>query len=118
MQGEKVIDLVNDFIGDCDDGLDVIVAARELTAAVFAARAELDEILTRHATRWELHRLALVDRNILRLGAYELRAQAVPFKVAIDEAIMLAHEFSTADSPRFVNGVLDAVAKELRAGSG
>ena len=55
----------------------------------------------------------MVDRNILRLAICELRACQVPRRVIITEAIKLAQEFSTAESPRFINGVLDAVAKEI-----
>ena len=62
---------------------------------------------------WELGRLALVDRNILRLAAWELLTKKAPHAVIISEATRLAQEFSTVDSPRFVNGVLDAVTKEL-----
>ena len=57
--------------------------------------------------------MALVDRSILRLAVHELRHQTAPPAVIISEAVKLAQEFSTADSPRFVNGVLDAVAKDL-----
>ncbi len=74
----------------------------------------IDEILARHARHWELTRLAMVDRNILRIATSELKTGSVPFKVVISEALRLAQEFSTAESPRFVNGVLDAVARELR----
>jgi len=74
---------------------------------------DIDDLLVRHARHWELSRLALVDRNILRLGVCELRRGRTPLKVVISEALRLAQEFSTAESPRFVNGVLDAVAKEI-----
>ena len=80
----------------------------------FDDRPQSDELLSRHARRWELPRLALVDRNILRLAVCELRKGQTPFKVVISESLRLAREFSTAESPRFVNGILDAVAKELQ----
>ena len=57
-----------------------------------------------------------MDRNILRLATYELRFDKAPPKVVITEALRLAREFSTAESPRFVNGILDAVVRELQAG--
>jgi len=79
-------------------------------------KEQCDAILLRHARNWELSRLALVDRNILRLAVAEMRLGRTPHKVAITEAIKLAQEFSTAESPRFVNGVLDAVAREVFAG--
>ena len=67
---------------------------------------------------WRLDRLATVDRNILRIGAAELRfVKEVPAKVAIHEAIRLAEKYGSADSPGFVNGVLDAVHREPSAQS-
>ena len=78
-------------------------------------REYCDAILGRYAINWELPRLALVDRNILRLAVAEMRRRRTPYKGAITEAIKLAQEFSTAESPRFVNGVLDAVAREIVA---
>ncbi len=113
MQGQKAADLVDEFIVQAKDDADTISAAREVLAAAVAERDECDKLLTQHASRWELHRLAMVDRNILRLAIYELRARAAPAGVIITEAIKLAQEFSTAESPRFINGVLDAVAKKI-----
>ncbi len=70
--------------------------------------AEIDARLTQAAENWRLARMAGVDRNLLRLGAYELLfAPDTPAGVALDEAIELARRFGTAESPAFVNGVLD-----------
>lgn len=118
VQGQKAADLVDEFIGEAKDDADTIAAAREVLASAVADCDECDKLLTRHASRWELHRLAMVDRNILRLAICELRARAAPAGVIITEAIKLAREFSTAESPRFINGVLDAVAKEIDRGTG
>jgi len=112
-QGPKVADLVDEFIAQANDDAETIAAARQVLAGAVADRDECDRLLTQHASRWELHRLAMVDRNILRLAICELRARAAPAGVVITEAIKLAQEFSTAESPRFINGVLDAVAKEI-----
>ena len=113
VQGDHVADLVEEFLQSSrlDDA--TIDQARSLVADVRDSQADCDEILARHARHWDLGRLALVDRNILRLAVHELRRQAAPPAVIISEAVKLAQEFSTADSPRFVNGVLDAVAKDL-----
>lgn len=87
-----------------------------LLQGVLAKRADLDLVITKAAPDWPLERIAPVDRNILRIGLYELlfadRAQ-VPAKVAINEAIELAKVFGGDSSGRFVNGVLGAVYKEL-----
>jgi N utilization substance protein B len=88
----------------------------ELVRGVGAHTDRIDAVLTRLvAPRWTLGRLAAVDRAILRIGAYELfevhdRSQAL----VINEAVVLARRFGTDDSPRFVNGVLAAVASESR----
>lgn len=112
-QGNKVWNLVDDFIADSDETSEIISAARKITQEAFDRRVEADAILRRHARNWELERLAMVDRNILRLAVGEILSGEVPAKVAISEALRLAREFSTADSPRFINGVLDAVAREI-----
>lgn len=88
----------------------------QLLAGVLAKRADIDLVIEKAAPEWPLERIAPVDRNILRLGLYELlfadRSQ-VPAKVAINEAIELAKTFGGDSSGRFVNGVLGAVYKEL-----
>ncbi|HEV3443425.1 MAG TPA: transcription antitermination factor NusB, partial [Gemmataceae bacterium] len=75
---------------------------------VIAHLAEIDERLTAAAENWRLPRMATVDRNVLRIGAYELLfVPETPPAVALDEAIELARRYGSADSPSFVNGVLD-----------
>lgn len=72
----------------------------------------IDELLERIAPQWPPRRMPAVDRAILRLATWELNNTQTPPKVVLDEAIELSREFSTSDSPRFVNGVLDAVLRE------
>jgi N utilization substance protein B len=76
-------------------------------------QAEIDDLIRRHLQHWRLERMAAVDRNILRLAAYELVATATPPAVVIDEAIELARRFSNDEAVQFVNGVLDAAHKEI-----
>ena len=92
-----------------------IVFARELVTGVVDRLGELDEILGIHARNWRVSRMAAVDRNVLRLAVYELRDTDTPVAVVIDEAVDLARRFGSDRSPSFVNGVLDAVAREVRA---
>ena len=113
-QGDKVRDLLEEFFESSRDDTETIRAARALLDEALADREGCDEILSRHARHWQLGRLAMVDRNILRLGVFELRQLTATPGSVITEALKLAQEFSTADSPRFVNGILDAVAKEIR----
>jgi transcription antitermination protein NusB len=78
--------------------------------------AELDRIIAKHIDNWDLARLATIDKNILRLGLAELNYfPEIPKKVTIDESIELAKLYGSADSGRFVNGVLDALSKDLRS---
>jgi N utilization substance protein B len=77
-------------------------------------RDEADAIIKKHAKNWELHRIAAVDRNILRLAIYEmLHRDDIPPVVSINEAVDIAKKFSTQDSGKFVNGILDHVKGEL-----
>ena len=81
-----------------------------LTAGVKEHQGALDTMIADVAENWRLDRMAAIDRNILRLGAYEmLHCPEVPAKVAINEALELAKRYSTAQSSRFVNGILDRV---------
>jgi N utilization substance protein B len=77
-------------------------------------RDEADTVIKKHAKNWELHRIAAVDRNILRLAIYEmLHRDDIPPVVSINEAVDIAKKFSTQDSGKFVNGILDKVRSEL-----
>lgn len=81
--------------------------AVELVEGVVAHRGRIDELLETYSEGWPLARMPAVDRNVLRLGAYELLwRDDVPDPVAIDEAVELAHDLSTDESPGFVNGLL------------
>lgn len=113
MQGPCGRELVGQFIDDSREDEQTLRQGRELLDQVLQDKDNCDAMLLKYARNWELPRLALVDRNILRLAVAEMRLRRTPRKVAITEAIKLAQEFSTAESPRFVNGVLDAVAREI-----
>ncbi|MEU4806100.1 transcription antitermination factor NusB [Actinosynnema sp. NPDC023587] len=90
-----------------------------LVEGVTGHRPRIDDLISEHAEGWTLQRMPGVDRAVLRLGLYELLwASDVPDAVAIDEAVELAKQLSTDDSPRFVNGVLGriaVIADQLRA---
>lgn len=87
--------------------------AEELAEGIVSDIEALDAELVQAAENWRLSRIAVVERNILRLGIHELRRGEVPPKVAIDEAVQLAHWFGGARAAGFVNGVLDGVAHSL-----
>lgn len=88
----------------------------ELVNGVVQHRSEIDETITHFAPDWPLETLSVVDRNILRIGVYELKHhEHIPAKVAINEAIELAKGFGGPSSGKFVNGVLGAVYKDALA---
>src|ERR1041384_4675698 len=88
--------------------------AEPLIQGTLEHRDEADAIIRKHATNWDLHRIAAVDRNILRLAIYEmLHREDIPPVVSINEAVDIAKKFSTQDSGKFVNGILDKIKGEL-----
>ena len=85
---------------------------RRIVTLVREHEKEIDEEIRRAAEHWKMERMAVVDKNVLRIGVSEiLYCDDIPDKVAINEAIELAKKFGDADSSRFVNGVLDHIAK-------
>ena len=89
----------------------------DLVNGVHEHRAKIDALIERFAVDWTLERMPAIDRNVLRLAVFELAERpAVPVGVVISEAVELAKQYSTDDSGRFVNGLLSAVAAEVRAG--
>lgn len=91
--------------------------AAELVAGTLAKRGELDEKIEKQAANWKMSRMPLVDRSILRLALYEMMfgaassTPAVPPQVVIEEAVELAKQFGEAETPAFVNGILDALRR-------
>ena len=84
---------------------------KELVNGVSDNRRKIDELITTYAQGWDMDRLPAVDRNILRLGIYEiLWSTDVPMSVAIDEALLLAKELSSDDSSKYIHGVLGRIA--------
>lgn len=88
--------------------------ARALVDGVVAHLAELDALIQKHSLNWRVERMAKIDRNVLRLAAYELKFEAdTPGKVVINEAIELGKAFGTEESSSFINAILDKLAQEL-----
>jgi transcription antitermination factor NusB len=89
--------------------------ARQLVVGTQENLTDIDAALTRAAQNWQLRRMAIVDRNILRMAVYEmLHLEEVPAKVSINEAIELGKRFSTAQSGSFINGILDRIRREKK----
>lgn len=107
---EYATGLASEAIPENDPALEF---GRTRLQGVLTHKAEIDSILRRNAKRWRLERMASVDRNILRIGTFELcYCPDIPPKVAINEALELAKKFCSGESSAFVNGILDAVLRE------
>jgi N utilization substance protein B len=102
-------ELLNEF---SEDGAGVEYAV-ELVQGFWARHETIDGHIGSAATKWDIARISLVERNLMRVAVDEMLAGKVPPKVALHEAVELADEFGGAESPRFVNGVLDAVLHRL-----
>jgi N utilization substance protein B len=90
--------------------------AATLAAGVWSARDDIDAILARYASGWRVERMPVVDRNVLRLGTFELVHTDTPVGVVVSQAVELAKRFSTERSGKFVNGVLGRIAEDERDG--
>ena len=99
---------------DTVDVDDLSPRAASLAKGTIAHKTDIDAAIAHASTSWRIERMAAVDRNILRLGSFELMYTDLSRAVIIDEAIKLAKEYSTLDSGKFINGVLDAIARQVR----
>lgn len=99
------------FIHDSHDPPDVLDLAERMLLGAWAHHEQGDLVIAERSRHWDLKRMPMVDRSILRLAVWELATGNAPGAVVINEAVRLAKEFSTAESPAFVNGVLDAIAR-------
>lgn len=109
-------EIIERNIKDFGPGLQDPKFVRNLAEGVISHQKDIDEIIKKAAPEWPISQIPLVDRNILRIGLFELlysNKQEVPPKVAINEAIELAKTFSGSTSGKFVNGVLGSVYKQL-----
>ena len=104
VRGEPVLDMLEQRVIAASPPVGEYAA--ELVRGVQAHRERIDELLEEHAEGWTLDRMPIVDRNVLRIGLYEMLWGDVPDGVAISEAVLLARDLSTDASPAFVNGLL------------
>ena len=100
--------------GRLQNETELIEFARSLLSGVRRNRTELDELLSEVADNWSLERMAATDRNVLRLGAFEILYTSTPGRVAINEAVELAKRFGAKQSAQFVNGILDRFLQKRR----
>lgn len=112
---DKLSDIWDGFWFSCDEEIDEAVKdfTRDLVQGVTDNLAAIDLKISQYAKNWELERMAVVDRNILRLGGYEiLFRKDIPPKVSINEAVELAKKYSDVQAGKFVNGILDKIKTE------
>lgn len=115
VQGDEALKHLEGFFRESSDDDSVVGLALNWTRGTWQRLGRCDELIGNAAIRWKLSRLTQVDRSILRLSVYQMEfCPEIPPKVTINEAIELAKKFSAEQSPSFVNGVLDAVMKNLR----
>jgi N utilization substance protein B len=115
VQGSEAESMLHVFFRQNTDDDMVLDLAEKWTAEAWGKVRACDDLIASAAVRWKLSRMSQVDRAILRLSTYQLRyCEDIPPKVVINEAIEIAKKYSTEQSPRFVNGVMDAVLRHLR----
>ena len=101
---------------DCSGNESIVGYAKKLVKKVLDAKVKIDELLSKHTANWDLKRMTVIDRNILRMAVGELLFfKETPFKVVIDEAVEIAKIYGTEESWKFVNGVIDSIHKEMSA---
>jgi len=119
LQALYELDITNHPVGmvlqeraaDCGLNEDLIDFFRTIVLGVLPIRKDLDHFIIEHAPEWPLDQVAVIDRNILRIALWEFAlAEDIPLKVAINEAVELAKSYGSDSAPRFVNGVLGALA--------
>ena len=116
---QPIQEVVHDYYGSLileedgpEEGRDGF--AEDLTIGTIGSLEEIDALIVKHSDHWRIERMPLVDRNILRLGIYEMSKMATPSAVVIDQALELARRFAGDESIGFLNGVLDAVNHAIR----
>jgi len=106
-----------DFWKNIETEPEVSDFAAKLVIGTIRNKKKIDEMISKYASNWKMSRMAVIDRNVLRMAAYELLfCEDIPPKVSINEAVDLAKKFGDTESGKFVNGILDKINKEEAAG--
>jgi N utilization substance protein B len=112
----RLDELVHDYWAELSEGEQQEAArdfATRLVTGTLAHLAEIDERIKSRAEHWRISRMAVVDRNVLRLAVYEFLHEPTPRTVVINEALEIARRFSTFEATQFINGILDAIKRDL-----
>lgn len=117
LRGDDLLPEARDFIRGEEKDLEASRFAQRLVEGTFEHRVEIDAMIQGVAQNWNISRMAVVDRNVLRLATFELlHCDDIPPKVAINEAIELGKRYSTSNSGAFINGILDKIMNRARGG--
>lgn len=113
----SVEELIETYWGEMAEAADdVRVFANELVAGTISHLDEIDELIRLRTEHWRITRMAIVDRNLLRLAIFEFLYQpSTPMTVAINEALEIARRFSTHEATQFINGILDAIKRDVES---
>lgn len=116
LRKENVQEIIKGYWQSQESDEEVTSFANQLVLGTIKMLSEIDEKISKHADNWDLKRMAVVDRNILRLATFELsHRDDIPPKVCMNEAVELAKRFGDTESAKFINGVLDAIHKQSSA---
>ncbi|MEK6674086.1 MAG: transcription antitermination factor NusB [Planctomycetota bacterium] len=118
VQGAESLDRLDGLFELLEADENATSEAKNLINAYRELHERIDDEIQSAATHWDIQRISPVERNVLRVATVELIRQSAPTKVVINEAIEIAKEYCGADSPRFVNGVLDVIAKRRPTSEG
>lgn len=110
-------DLLREFLAEQDVPADASTEAEWIVGIYWSRAPQIDKLIASATEHWDFSRISTVERNIMRVAAVELLGGRTPPKVAITEAVDIGREFGGAESPRFINGVLDRVWRSIRATS-
>ena len=114
MQEDELSRLISEILSDVEEGVDKDFCEK-LIKKVISIREELDATIKERVNNWEMKRIALMDKLLLRIGITELLYfPDIPPKVSINEVIEIAKNYSTSNSGKFINGILDAILTELK----
>ncbi len=112
VQGDSALRGLADFLAEWKANPATGEYVEEIVCACWSDRAAVDRRIAEHLEHWGLERLSPVERNVIRVGLLELSRGQVPPKVVINEAVEIGREYGGADSPKFINGILDALWKQ------
>ncbi len=116
IRGENPIDLIDEYwIMNENEEQDVKNFTEKIVKGVFENKENIDKKISSTIVNWDFNRLGVIDRNILRIGTYELLfEETIPAAVSINEAIETAKKYGTEDSPKFINGVLHKIKDNIK----